>query len=103
MRIQTDPATTTGPTHFQTLHQDKITQICMLKCLQLFLVNWAINKNVTSSSVSTGGASEAVVVDNDDETCFATTVELQPYAVIDLERAINVTHVEIFTSGSGCN
>ena len=75
----------------------------MLKFLQLFLVNWAINKNVTSSSVMQGGASESVVVDNDDETCFATSVELQPYVVIDLERAINVTHVEIFTSGSGCN
>ena len=67
-----------------------------------FLVNWALNKNVTSSSVLQDGASEAVVVDNDDDTCFATSVELEPYVVIDLERAINITQVGIFTSGSGC-
>ena len=68
----------------------------------MFLVNWALNKNVTSSSVLQDGASEAVVVDNDDGTCFATSVELGPYVVIDLERAINITQVGIFTSGSGC-
>ena len=67
-------------------------------------VNWALNKTVifdTLSGIAFG--SESSAVDDDDTTCFGTSVGANPYVIVDLERTINITAVTLQTSDADRN
>ena len=70
-------------------------EVCTSSCLD----NFALHQSATSSSTTSGQASD--VTDRDTRTCFLSNEETEPWLIIRLDEERYVTGVKVFTSMLG--